>query len=169
MKIVYNAVRLAFGISLVAYRLRVALIVGIFLALALYNPWLAIAVTGTTVLTNLGKEIIVDRLMGAGTEPKWVHWGTGAGAAAATNTDLSTPSPDEARVSGTSSKVTVTTADDTFQVAGTIICAVGGKTITNAGLFDAVSAGNMFVQVDSLSTVLAVDDGIAFTFKVKFA
>ena len=32
-----------------------------------------------TVLTNRGKEIIVDRLMGNGTEPKFVAWGTGAG------------------------------------------------------------------------------------------
>ena len=119
-----------------------------------------------TVLTNKGKEIISDRLMGSGTEPKYVAWGTGAGTAAATDTTLFTESS-ESRTSGTSSKVTTTTTNDTYQVVGTIT-ATGARTITNAGLFDASSSGNMFVKTDFTGVVLATNDSITFTFKVQF-
>ena len=119
-----------------------------------------------TVLTNRGKEIIVDRIMGSGTEPKFVAWGTGAGTAAATDTTLFTESA-EARVTGTSSKVTTTTTNDTYQVVGTMT-ASAGRTITNAGLFDASTVGNLFIKTDFTGVVLATNDSITFTFKCQF-
>ena len=119
-----------------------------------------------TALTNRGKEIIVDRIMGSGTEPKFVAWGTGAGTAAATDTTLFTESA-EARVTGTSSKVTTTTTNDTYQVVGTMT-ASAGRTITNAGLFDASTVGNLFIKTDFTGVVLATNDSITFTFKCQF-
>lgn len=119
-----------------------------------------------SVITNKGKEIVVDRILGNGTEPKYVAWGTGAGTAAATDTTLFTESS-ESRTNGTSSKVTVTTTNDTYQVVGTIT-ATGARTITNAGLFDASSSGNLFVKSDFSSVGLASGDSIQFTFKVTF-
>lgn len=120
-----------------------------------------------TVLANRGKEIIVDRILGNGTEPKYVAWGTGAGTAAATDTTLFTEAS-ESRVSGTSSKVTTTTTNDTYQVVGTMT-ASAGKTITNAGLFDAATVGNLFIKTDFTGVVLATSDSITFTFKVQFS
>lgn len=120
-----------------------------------------------TVLANRGKEIIVDRILGNGTEPKYVAWGTGAGTAAATDTTLFTESA-EARTSGTSSKVTTTTTNDTYQVVGTMT-ASAGRTITNAGLFDASTSGNMFIKTDFTGVVLATSDSITFTFKIQFS
>ena len=119
-----------------------------------------------TVITTKGKEIVVDRILGNGTEPKYVAWGTGAGTAAASDTTLFTESS-ESRTSGTSSKVTVTSTNDTYQVIGTIT-ATGSRTITNAGLFDASSSGNLFVKTDFTGVVLATSDSITFTFKVQF-
>lgn len=119
-----------------------------------------------TVLTNRGKEIIVDRLMGNSTEPKFVAWGTGAGTSAAADTTLFTEAS-EARTSGTSSKVTTTTTNDTYQVVGTIT-ATGNKTITNAGLFDASSSGNLFAKTDFTGVPLNTNDSITFTFKAQF-
>ena len=119
-----------------------------------------------TVLTNRGKEIIVDRLMGAGTEPKYVAWGTGAGTSAAADTTLFTEAS-ESRVTGTSSKVTTTTTNDTYQVVGTMTAA-GAKTITNAGLFDATTVGNLFIKTDFTGVALATNDSITFTFKAQF-
>jgi len=119
-----------------------------------------------TVITNKGKEIISDRIMGTGTEPKFVAWGTGAGTAAATDTTLFTESA-EARTSGTSSKVTTTTTNDTYQVVGAIV-ATAGRTITNAGLFDASTTGNLFIKADFTGVVLATNDSITFTFKCQF-
>lgn len=119
-----------------------------------------------TVLTNRGKEIIVDRLMGAGTEPNYVAWGTGAGTSAAADTTLFTEAS-ESRVTGTSSKVTTTTTNDTYQVVGTMTAA-GAKTITNAGLFDATTVGNLFIKTDFTGVALAINDSITFTFKATF-
>lgn len=120
-----------------------------------------------TVVVNRGKEIIVDRLMGAGTEPKYIAWGTGAGTAAIADTTLFTESA-EARTNGTSSKVTTTTTNDTYQVVGTMT-ATGTRAITNAGLFDASTSGNLFMKGDFATVNLNNGDSIAFTMKVQFS
>lgn len=121
-----------------------------------------------TVYTNAGKAITTNRIKGSGTEPLFVTWGTGAGTAAITDTTLFTEAS-EARTSGTSSQVTTTTTNDTYQVVGTITVAGTGKTITNAGLFDASTSGNLFMKGDFTGIVLAVGESIAFTMKVAFS
>ena len=119
-----------------------------------------------TLLNNAGKDLISGLLVAA----TWYNaWGTGAGATAATNTTLSTESADEARVSTTDTQQTTTVTDDTFQAIATMTCAVGGKTITNAGVFDAAAAGNMLCSTDGIATTLAVSDSIQFTWQLKFA
>lgn len=122
-----------------------------------------------TLVVNAGKAIITNRLMGAGTEPKFIAWGTAAGAAAAADTTLFTEGP-EARTTGTSTQQTTTTTNDTYQVVGTIT-ASGARTVTNAGTFDVVTAssGNLFVHGDFTGVVLAINDSIAFTIKVQFS
>lgn len=119
-----------------------------------------------TVLVNTGKAITTNRLKGAGTEPVFVAWGTGAGTAAIADTTLFTESA-EARVSGTSTQQTTTTTNDTYQVIGTIT-ASAGRTITNAGLFDASTSGNLFMKGDFTGVVLASGDSIQFTMKVQY-
>lgn len=121
------------------------------------------------VFTNVGKAIVTNRIIGAGTEPKYLAWGTGAGTAAATDTTLFSESADEARVLGTSSRVTTTVTNDTFQVVGTMTCATNPKTITNAGLFDASSGGSLFIKGDMAGIALAVGDSIQFTVKAQFS
>lgn len=121
-----------------------------------------------TVLTNAGKAITTNRIKGAGTEPNYVAWGTGVGTAAITDTTLFTEAT-EARVAGTSTQQTTTVANDTYQVVGTLTCAGAGKTITNAGLFDASAAGNLFMKGDFTGIPLNVGDGIQFTMKVAYS
>jgi hypothetical protein len=120
-----------------------------------------------TIVTNVGKGITTNRLKGSGTEPNYIGWGTGAGSAAAADTSLFTEAS-ESRVAGTSSQQTTTTTNDTYQVQGTIT-ADGGKTITNAGLFDAAAAGNLFMKGDFSGIPLAVGESIQFTMKVQFS
>lgn len=119
-----------------------------------------------TVLTNAGKDILTNRIKGAGTEPVFVAWGTGAGTAAITDTTLFTESA-EARTSGTSTRQTTTTTNDTYQVIGTIT-ATATRAITNAGLLDASSAGNLFVKGDFATINLVTNDSIQFTIKLQF-
>jgi len=127
-----------------------------------------------TVVVNGGKGIITAKLRAVGTEPLNIGWGTGAGTAGITDTTLFT----EALVSlsagtsdhtvGTSSQVTTTTTNDSYQVTGTRT-STGSGTVTNAGLWDAASAGTLFLKGDFTGIVLASGDSIAFTFKASLA
>jgi hypothetical protein len=120
-----------------------------------------------TLLVNTGKAIVTNYLNGgAATQPKYVAWGTGAGTTAATDTTLFTEVTP--RVSGTTSQVTTSTTNDTFQVVGTQTAATS-ETITNAGLFDASTSGNLFVKGDFTGVPLNNGDSIQFTFKVQFS
>lgn len=119
------------------------------------------------VVVNGGKTIIVNRLMGSGTEPKYLGWGTGAGTAAVGDTALFTAAA-ESRVTGTSSAVTTSTTNDTYQVTGTITSS-SGQSITNVGLWDASSGGDLFVHIDHGSTPLLAGESIAYTIGVQFS
>lgn len=120
-----------------------------------------------TLVPNVGLGITTNRVKGAGTEPNWVAWGTGAGTTAVGDTTLFTEAT-ETRVAGTSTQQTTNTANDTYQVVGTLTVATAGKTITNAGLFDAVSAGNLFMKGDFAGITLNVGESIQFTMQVVY-
>ena len=120
-----------------------------------------------TLLVNTGKAIVTNYLAGgAATQPKYVAWGTGAGTTAATDTTLF--SETGSRVSGTATQQTTSTTNDTYQVIGTLT-AGSSLTITNAGLFDASSSGNLFVKGDFTGVALTSGDSIQFTFKTQFS
>jgi len=120
-----------------------------------------------TLLVNTGKAIVTNYLNGgAATQPKYVAWGTGAGTTGATDTTLFTEVTP--RVSGTTSQVTTSTTNDTFQVVGTQTAGTS-ETITNAGLFDASTSGNLFVKGDFTGIPLNTSDSIQFTFKCQFS
>jgi hypothetical protein len=120
------------------------------------------------IVVNSGKDIITNRLKGLGTEPNFVAMGTGATAEAATQTALVTE-VDSAptRPAGASTRVTTTTANDTYQVVGTLT-ATTARAITEAGLFDATTAGNMFMRALFTVINLATGDSIQFTMRVQF-
>ena len=120
-----------------------------------------------TLLVNTGKAIITNYLAGgAATQPKYVAWGTGAGTTAATDTTLFTETG--TRVAGTTTQQTTSTTNDTYQVIGT---QTAGSTlaITNAGLFDALTVGNLFVKGDFSTINLTSGDSIQFTVKTQFS
>jgi len=119
-----------------------------------------------TVYTQAGEEKVVDLIDGASstvlsaTNAK-IGWGTGAGTAAKGDTTLFTEAS-EARVAAT---VTQPTTDKNQWVA--TLTADGAKTITNAGLFDAASAGNLIVKGDFTGIALAAGDKIEFTISLE--
>jgi hypothetical protein len=124
-----------------------------------------------SVVTNAGKDVITNRVKGSGTEPSYIGWGTGSDGGAG-STNLVSPAA-EARAAGTSSRVTTTTTNDTYQVVGTLTCAGSGKTITEVGLFDAAgsgsppSGGSLAVYADHSGIALNVGDSITYTVKVQ--
>ena len=127
-----------------------------------------------TVVTNTGRGVVTNRLKGAGTEPLNVGWGTGAGTAAVTDTTLFTEALVTLAAGGTdhtpgaSTQQTTTVTNDTYQVVATRT-STGACTVTNAGLFDAVSGGSLFLKGDFTGIGLASGDSIQFTIKAIFA
>lgn len=137
-----------------------------------------------SVVTNAAKSIVTNRIKGSGTEPKYIGWGTGAGTAAVGDTTLFTEAlstsndgSHRTRVTGTSSIVTTTVTNDTYQVTG-VVTANGSITITNAGLFDSLgtsadmstapSGGNLYCKSDFTGVVMIAADTITFTFSVQY-
>lgn len=92
------------------------------------------------VVVSKGREIMVGRMRGSTptqAEPLFVGWGTG-GFTAAVPDVAPFIEASEARVTGTSSLVTTTTTNDTYQVVGTITAAAG-KTIGEVCLTDSAT------------------------------
>ena len=126
-----------------------------------------------TVVTSVGKGVASKRMVGVTptqAEPKFVAMGTGATTAARTaavgDTALSTEV--ETRAAGTSSNVTTTVTNDTYQVVGTIT-ATASRAVDEGGMFDASTVGNMFTSATFNVVNLATNDSLQFTWKVQFA
>jgi len=126
-----------------------------------------------TCVTTIGKAIAAKRHIGATpaqAEPNYIGIGTGATTAARTaavgDTALSTAA--ESRVAGTSSNVTTTTTNDTYQTVGTIT-ASAIRAVDEAGTFDAVTAGQMDISATFPVVNLASGDSLQLTMKKVFA
>jgi len=120
-----------------------------------------------SLVTDVGMGIATNRMIGAGTEPKYIGWGTGTTAPTAGDTVLETPGA-EARTAGASSRATTDVSNDTYQVQGVITCAGSAKAITEVGLFDASADGNLFGRGTFSPINVSVGDSVQFTCKVKF-
>lgn len=124
------------------------------------------------VYSDTGKAITSLALKNTATSPpKNVGWGAGAGTAAVGDTTLFTEdtggSPAYARIAGTQSQVTTTLTNDTYQVVATIV-SNGTKGITNAGVFDALTGGNLLCKADFAAVNMILNDSIQFSFSTQF-
>lgn len=119
-----------------------------------------------TIYTSAGEAVVVDLIDGISavhldaTNAK-IGWGTGAGTAAKGDTTLFTEGA-EARVAAT---VTQPLADKNQWVA--TITSESAQTITNAGLFDAATTGNLIVHGSFTGIALATGDKIEFTITLE--
>lgn len=117
------------------------------------------------IFTDVGETLVADYVDGTASAPAnwYVAWGTGAGTAAKGDTTLFTEAA-EARVTATESQP----AGNQNRLVGTITSA-SGQTITNAGVFDASTVGNMLLKSDFTGIVLANGDSIQFTFDLTWS
>jgi hypothetical protein len=102
-------------------------------------------VATVTVITNDGRKIAANRMLGLGTEPKYGHWGlnTAATTAAVTDTALANPAT-EARVAGVTDRTTASgssVTNDSYRVTVALV-ADGAKAIKEFGLFDTAGTGS---------------------------
>lgn len=123
------------------------------------------------VITTAGLAIVAGRIKGTGTEPLYIAWGTGTTEPTAADTTLETEDTTGgyARVAGVSSIVTVSETDDTYQVSGSITAAAA-LSITEWGLFDASSSGNMlYREVSNPGFDLEIGGILNFVIKFQIA
>ena len=121
-----------------------------------------------TTYTNTGRAISAQKFSGGNaTTFNRIGWGTGAGTAAIADTTLFVEAA-EARATATLSTITTTVTNDTFQAVGTLTSA-SGQTITNSGVFDTATVGNLLVKADFTGIPLLANDSIQFTFQLKFS
>lgn len=116
------------------------------------------------IFTDVGETLVADYVDGTASAPtNWhIAWGTGAGTAAKGDTTLFTEAS-EARVIATESQP----AANQNRFVGTIT-ADGTKTITNAGVFDASTVGNMLLKSDFTGIAVNASDTIEFTFTITW-
>jgi len=129
-----------------------------------------------SILANAGRAMITAALKATGyTEPVFGGWGTAAGTAAVADTTLFTERAADltatsgTRVTGTTSRVTTTVTNDSYQNVWTIT-ATGAGSPTNAGTFDnaAIGSGSLFIKGDFTAIPLSISDSIQFTGKLQF-
>lgn len=116
-----------------------------------------------TLVVNTGLARVTAAL--AASSNNFLAWGTGAGTAAATDTSLFTEAS-ESRVAGSQSQEDTAVTDDTYQVIATLV-ADAAKTITNAGLFSAITGGVLFLKGDFTGVALDTGESIQFTCRVQ--
>lgn len=94
--------------------------------------------------TFSGRSLLWGRMKGLMTEAKNIGWGASGLVTGSANGNVALFAPaTEARTVGSSSLVSsapATNLADTYQVTGTLTCAVAAKTITEVGLFDSATA-----------------------------
>lgn len=134
------------------------------------RDWIRSGIASLAVaFTNAGAAIVTNRMIQAGTAPRNIGWGTSSTAPLVTDTALgaeAAPTTSGGRTVGTESRVTVTVANDTYQVAGTVT-AVSTLAIVEAGLFDAVTAGNMLIRGTHGAYNVASGDSITYTIQLR--
>lgn len=131
------------------------------------------------VFTNQGKAKTAGRVKGSdANEPNRIAFGTGTTAHAAADTALTTERTVEARIAGTSSLVTTTVTNDTYQVVGTLTKSdAGTAAIAEAGLVDqaraagaAVPGGDVWLMMGEFASIsISQNDSIQFTMQVKYS
>jgi hypothetical protein len=116
------------------------------------------------IYTDAGEDLTADIMDGTTVAPTWRSaWGTGAGTAGKTDTTLFTEAA-EARVATTDSQP----SSNVNQFLA-LMTSAGVQTITNAGIFDAASSGNMLLKSDFAGIALAGGDKIEFTFQLTWS
>jgi hypothetical protein len=115
-------------------------------------------------VVNEGLTQMISALSTSATVPKWIGWGIGGSAVATSINTALTSEQVTIRCTGTVTIQTWNTTSDTLQVTGTMT-ATAAYTITEVGLFNASTAGSMFLRVTCDAINLGIGDSIAWTIK----
>jgi sulfur carrier protein ThiS len=116
------------------------------------------------IFTDAGEAKTADLIDGTTASPTWrAAWGTGAGTAAKSDTTLFAEAAETRVVTVNSQPV----ANQNQLVA--TVTSLSAQTITNAGVFDAATSGNMLLKSDFAGIALSSGDKIEFTFQLDWS
>ena len=122
-------------------------------------------------ITNAGLAAMAALLLTDVAEDSfdYIAVGVGTTAAAATDTTLETEITDSglARAAGTGTRVTTTVTNDTAQLA-TTFSVTGSKAVTEAGMLNAASAGDLLARQVFSALNVVNGDSLAITWKIVF-
>lgn len=116
----------------------------------------------TGIVTNVGLASVIAAWNAHASRPLYLQAGTGSGQGGAA-TGLAAAY--QVREVGAVSLDTVNTANDTYRLEAVVVAAADAS-ITEVGLFDAATGGNMLVYGDFNSISLVAGDAIEFRVNV---
>ena len=124
-----------------------------------------------TVLTNGARGVQTNLISGlGGTAPNWIGIGSGSTTAAAADTTLTTEYTTGtwtgyARAHPTPTRSTTTLTNDTINWSATFT-AGAAQSVFEAGSFDALSAGNLFIH-GSFAAAVGLSSGDSITINIS--
>ena len=118
------------------------------------------------LVVTVGKGYITSRMKdNTATAMSHIAVGTGAVAPVAADTALGTEIG--TRVAGTVTQQTTSTANDTFRIVATFAAGNGTGALTEAGIFNASSAGTMLSRTTFAAINKAAGDSITITWNIQ--
>jgi hypothetical protein len=121
--------------------------------------------TVPNMVVNTGLAWIAGALSGDVADPslaKYIGIGTGTTAAAADDTALETEV--ESRATGTQSRITTDTTDDTYKCVGEITM-TSSRSITEVGIFTDATAGTLFSRSVFAAEVVGSGNSLEVTYE----
>jgi hypothetical protein len=122
----------------------------------------------TNLVVNTGKAFITSRMLNT-SSPVISHMGVGTGATAAAATDTGLGTALGARQSVTPTNVTTTTTNDAVQYVASFAAGVATGALTEAALFNDVSAGTMICRTVYSVINKGANDTLTITWKITIA
>ena len=122
---------------------------------------------GKNVITNAGKAQVAGLINGVVTTPfKYIAIGTGTAAPAATDTALATET--RRKLADSVSRATTNVDNDTALLVATFSGYTGTEAVTESGVFDASSGGNMLCRqtFSAINVNWGAGDSLQITWKI---
>ena len=124
-------------------------------------------------ITNVGFEVIADRIADhstfVGNQANYIGLGTGSTAFAATQTALVSELAGGSYARGHSTDATYTAGTKSFAVTATFGPGVATGALTESGLFDAATTGNMVARQTFSTINVGASDSITITWTITLS
>ncbi len=124
-------------------------------------------------ITNVGFEVIADRIADhsafTGNQPNYIGVGTGSTAFAVTQTALVTELSGGSYARQQDTDATYTSGSKSFAISSTFNAGVATGALTESGLFDASSSGNMMARQTFSAINVGASDSITVTWTITLS